>query len=152
MGVSRGSVHKSGALVLLSIASTWTVQFLIFCQLVFWKPALFLITILMRMNIFHILWDSGMSFWGCSYTIPLPIFLWILSFLVDWVLYMFWMGFPGGSKGKESACNAGDLGSIPGLGRSPGGGQGNPLQYSCLENPQGQRSLVGYSPWSHKEY
>ena len=43
-------------------------------------------------------------------------------------------GFPGGSAGKESACNAGDLGSIPGLGRSPGGGHGNPLQYSCLEN------------------
>ena len=44
------------------------------------------------------------------------------------------MGFPGGSDGKESACNAGDLGSIPGLGRSPGEGIGNPLQYSCLEN------------------
>ena len=44
------------------------------------------------------------------------------------------MGFPGGSAGKESACNAGDLGSIPGLGRSPGGGKGYPLQYSGLEN------------------
>ena len=44
-------------------------------------------------------------------------------------------GFPGGSDGKASACNAGDLGSIPGLGRSPGEGNGNPLQYSCLENP-----------------
>ena len=44
------------------------------------------------------------------------------------------MGFPGGSEGKASACNAGDLGSIPGLGRSPGEGNGNPLQYSCLEN------------------
>ena len=43
--------------------------------------------------------------------------------------------FPGGSDGKESACNAGDKGSIPGLGRSPGEGHGNPLQYSCLENP-----------------
>ena len=43
-------------------------------------------------------------------------------------------GFPGGSDGKESACNAGDLGSIPGLGRSPGEENGNPLQYSCLEN------------------
>ena len=61
------------------------------------------------------------------------------------------MGFPGGSDGKESACNAGTLGSIPGLGRSPGGGHGNPLQYSCLENPHGQRSLVGYSPWGRKE-
>ena len=45
------------------------------------------------------------------------------------------MGFPGGSDGKESACNAGDLGSIPGLGRFPGEENGNPLQYSCLENP-----------------
>ena len=43
------------------------------------------------------------------------------------------LGFPGGSGGKESACNVGDLGSISGLGRSPGGGHGNPLQYSCLE-------------------
>jgi len=43
--------------------------------------------------------------------------------------------FPGGSDGKESACNAGDLVSVPGSGRSPGGGSGNPLQYSCLENP-----------------
>ena len=44
-------------------------------------------------------------------------------------------GFPGGSDGKEFACNTGDLGSIPELGRSPGEGNGNPLQYSCLENP-----------------
>ena len=56
------------------------------------------------------------------------------------------LGFPGGSDGKESAHNAGDLGSIPGLGRSPGGGHDNPLQYSCLENPHGQRSLAGYRP------
>ena len=44
------------------------------------------------------------------------------------------MGFPGGSVSKESACNVGDLGLIPGLGRFPGGGHGNPLQYCCLEN------------------
>ena len=44
------------------------------------------------------------------------------------------MGFRGGADDKESACNAGDLGSIPGLGRSPGEGNGNPLEYSCLEN------------------
>jgi len=44
-------------------------------------------------------------------------------------------GFPGGSDSKESTCNAGDRGSIPGLGRSPGGGNGSPLQYSCVENP-----------------
>ena len=60
-------------------------------------------------------------------------------------------GFPGGSDGKESACNGGDLGSIPGLGRSPEKGHDNPLQYSCLENPHGQRSLVGCSPWGRKE-
>ena len=61
-------------------------------------------------------------------------------------------GFPGGSDGKEYACNAEDPGLIPGLGRSPGGGHGNPLQYSCLENPHGQRrSLAGYHPQRRKE-
>ena len=65
------------------------------------------------------------------------------------------MGFPGGSavvknlpanaKGKRSTS------LIPGSGRSPGGGHGNPVQYSCLENPHGQRSLAGYSPQGHKE-
>ena len=49
------------------------------------------------------------------------------------------MGFPGGSDGKESACNVGELGLIPGLGRSHRGQHGNPLQYFCLENPLGQR-------------
>ena len=61
------------------------------------------------------------------------------------------VGFPGGSGGKESACDEGDLGSIPGSGRSPGERRGNPVQYSCLENPHGQRSLMGYSPQGHKE-
>ena len=55
------------------------------------------------------------------------------------------MGFPSGSDGTECASNAGDLGSIPGLGRCPGEGNGYPLQYSCLENP------MGYSPWGHKQ-
>ena len=49
-------------------------------------------------------------------------------------MWTIFQSFPGGSDGKESACNAGDLGSIPGFGRSPGEGNGNPLQYSCLEN------------------
>ena len=61
------------------------------------------------------------------------------------------LGFPGGADGKESACNVGDLGSIPGLGRTPGEGHGNPLQYSCLENSHGQRSLASYSQRSCKE-
>ena len=48
--------------------------------------------------------------------------------------------FPGGLDGKEYTCNAGDLGSIPRLGRSPGEGNGNPLQYSCVENPMDRRA------------
>ena len=67
--------------------------------------------------------------------LPIPVFL----------------GFPFGSAGKEYACNAGDLGLIPGLGRSPGGWHGNPLWYSCLKNPHGHSSLVGYSAWGQKE-
>ena len=99
----------------------------------------------------------------------------------------FSVGFPGGSNGKKFACNSGDPGFIPGLGRSPGEGNDYPLQYSCLSFPggsdgkestcgvgdlglilglgrfpgkgsrflpgefHGQRSLVGYSPWGHKE-
>ena len=60
-------------------------------------------------------------------------------------------GFPGGSDVKEPACSAGDTDSTPGSGRSPGKGNGNPLQYSCLEKSHGQRSLADYSPWGHKE-
>ena len=61
------------------------------------------------------------------------------------------LGFPGSADGKESACNAGDQGSIPGSGRSPGGGHGNRFQYSYLENPQGQRNSVGFNPWDHEK-
>ena len=60
--------------------------------------------------------------------------------------YAIWP-FINGLDGKESTHNVEDPGSIPELGRSPGGGHGNPLQYSCLENPHGQRSLAGYNPW-----
>ena len=60
-------------------------------------------------------------------------------------------GIPWWLKLQESACNGGDPGLIPGLERSPGEENGNPLQYSCLENPHGQKSLVGYSSWGHKE-
>ena len=59
-------------------------------------------------------------------------------------------GFPGGSDGKESDCNARDMGSIPGWGRSPGEGNGNPLQYPCLGNPMDIGAWPGYSPWSYK--
>ena len=53
-------------------------------------------------------------------------------------------------RDEESACNAGDLDSIPGSGRSPGEGNGNPLEYSCLEKSMNQRCMVNYSPWGHK--
>ena len=70
---------------------------------------------------------------------------------ISFVRLLSCMGFPGGSDGKESTRNSGDPDSITGLGRSPGKGNDNPFQYSCLENPHGQRSLVGYSPWGCKE-
>ena len=66
-------------------------------------------------------------------------------------IYIYMAGFPCSSVGKEPACNAGDLGSIPESGRSLGEGNGNPLQYSCLENPI-DRSLAGYSPWCRKSW
>ena len=62
-----------------------------------------------------------------------------------------YMDFPGGSDSKDSTCTSGNLGSIPRLGRSPGGGRGNPLQYSCLENPHSQRNLVGYNTRDREE-
>ena len=64
------------------------------------------------------------------------------------------MGFPDGSAAKNLSANArdaGDMGSVPGMGRSSGGGNGTPLQYSCLEKFHGQRSLTGYSLWDHQE-
>ena len=65
--------------------------------------------------------------------------------------FTWWLqGLPGFLPGKESTCNIGDLGLMLGLGGSPGGRHCNPLQYCCLENPHGQRSLACYSPWGHK--
>ena len=90
------------------------------------------------------------SSWSLSKTLEEKLLL-----LVHWLLQQ-WDQENGhfheldGSDGKESTCNAGDLGSVSGLGRCPGGGDGNPLQYSCLEHPHGQRNLVGYGPWSRK--
>ena len=75
----------------------------------------------------------------------------------SYIMYIFKLssfdqrGFPCGSDGKESACDVGDQGSIPGSGRYPGEGHGNPLQYSCLENPMDKRNLVSFSPWGCKE-
>ena len=76
-------------------------------------------------------WDNP---WGRD-RLPIPVF----------------MDIPGGSDGKESSYLAGDLDSILWLERYPGGGHGNPLPYSHLENSHGQRRLAGYSPWGHKQ-
>ena len=79
------------------------------------------------------------------------------SRLIYWAVYDQWgytfgsWGFPGGLDSKESTCNTRDLGSVPELGRSPGEGNGYPLQYSCLENPMVRGTLVGYSPWGCQE-
>ena len=72
-----------------------------------------------------------------------------MTYMHNWILF----SFPGGSDSKASVYNAGDPGSIPGLGRSLEEGNGNPLQYSCLKNSTDclPRSLVVDSPWSHKE-
>ena len=72
---------------------------------------------------------------GKTIALTRQTFVGIVMSLLFSVLSRFVMGFPGGSEGKASASNAGDLGSIPESGRSPGEGNGNPLQYSCLENP-----------------
>ena len=67
------------------------------------------------------------------------------------LILLFWgVGFPCGLVSKEFTCNEGDLGSIPGLERSLGEGNGNLLQYSCLKNPHGHRSLMGCSPWDRR--
>ena len=72
-----------------------------------------------------------------------PSIVWIYSYIPIEGHYRLFQGFPGISDGKESACNARDPGSIPGSGRFPGGGNGNPLQYSCLGNP-----MEGGSWWA----
>ena len=77
--------------------------------------------------------------------------MYVSQIIMLYTLNLYTAVLPGGSDGKESSCKAGDPSSIPRLGRSPGGVHGNPLQYSCLEDPHGQRSLVGYSPWGCKE-
>ena len=97
---------------------------------------------------------SALSSWMCSQAQTYVKTYHIIHFKhVQFTVlsYNLILGFPGGSDGKASACNARDLGSIPGLGRCPGGGHGNPLQCSCLEILYGQRSLASYRLWGRKE-
>ena len=84
----------------------------------------------------HFIVDRHLGFFQFS-PIMTPVFK---KFFLEYLLKKFFLEyriFPGGSEGKASACNVGDPGSIPGLGRSPGEGNGNPLRYSCLENRMG---------------
>ena len=87
----------------------------------------------------------GYSSWGHK-ELDMPEKLSTNKIYIGYMLLNELWGFSGSSSGKESACNAGHAGLIPGLGRYPGEGHGSPLQYSCLENPHGQRSLAGYNP------
>ena len=106
----------------------------------------------------HIRWPK---YWSLSFILcPSNEYSVLISFKIDWFDLL---AVQGSLKSLLqynhlkasilwcSACSEADLGLISGLGRSPGGGHGNLLQYSCLENPHGQRSLMGYSPWCLKE-
>ena len=84
----------------------------------------------------------AVSFYLYPHLFPLLRWTFVLSLFPHIYLWVFQpSGFPGGSDGKESACNSGDLGLIPGLGISPGEVNGNPLQHSCLKNPMGRATL-----------
>ena len=97
---------------------------------------------------------------ACEFHASLTECLWHFAphiLAVQWEQFLGWpVDFPGGSDGKESACQAGDPGLIPGLRGSPGGGNGNSLQYACLKNSMDRGACawlqpMGYSPWTHKE-
>ena len=75
----------------------------------------------------------------------------VIYCFIEYLVPTLYLDFPGGSDGKDPTCSVGDLGLIPGLERSPGGGHGNPLQYSCLENSHEQRNLAGCSSCGHEE-
>ena len=75
----------------------------------------------------------------------------VITFINSILLFIVYRDFPGGSDGKVSAYNAGDPGLIPVSGRSPGEGNGNQVEYSCLENPMHRGAWLGYSPWGCKE-
>ena len=97
--------------------------------------------------------ERPLTDWAAPFTMPEDTGLTLAQKSVCAVVtFVSWLpGFSAGSDGKESAYNAGDTGLISGSGRSPREGNGNPLQYSCLENPMDRGAWRGYSPWGHKE-
>ena len=122
-------------LKLMSIELVMPSTHLILCRPLLLLPSIFpSIRVFSNKLALPIRWPE---YWSFSFSIsPSNEYSRLISYRVD---------FPGGSAGKDSACNAGDLGLIPGLGRSPGEGNGNPLQYSCLEN-----SMDCTGPWGHR--
>ena len=140
----------------MSIESMMPSNHLILCRPLLLLPSIFpSIKVFSNESALHIRWPK---YWSFSIS-PSNEHTGLISFRMDWLNLLevqgtlknllqhhsskasifsalsFLYNFPGGSDGKVSAYNAGDLGSIPGLGRSPGEGNGTPLQYSCLENP-----------------
>ena len=133
-------------------------NYLISCRPLLLPPSIFpSIRVFSSASVLCIRWPK---YWSFSFSIsPSNEYSGLIPFRMDWLDLLavqgtlksllqyhsskasilwcsaFFMGFPHSSVGKESACSAGDLGLIPGSGRSPGEGNGNPLQYSCLENP-----------------
>ena len=104
------------------------------------------------LDTFHFFTSVSQIFFITSLSTVILCFVCLLfNFCLFFSPLEIWFGYSlGGSDGKESTCNEGDLGLIPGLGRSPGWGHGNPLQNSFLENPHGQMNLVGYNPWGRR--
>ena len=95
----------------------------------------------------HTEWNTSPTPWLCGIEETFTSHTYRWGFIQD---TLWCRGLPHGSVGKESACNAGDMGSILGSGRSPGEGNGNPFQYSCLENPR-DRGACRLSPWLHAD-
>ena len=122
---SLSMTNSWSLLKLMPFESVMSSNHLILCRPLLLPPSIFPQTkIFSTKSVFHIMWPK---YWSFSFSIsPSNAYLGLTSFT---------MGFPGGSDGKASACDAGDLGLIPGSGRSPREGNGNPLQHSCLENP-----------------
>ena len=127
-------------LKLISIESVMPSNHLILCHLFLLLPSIFpSIRVFSNESDVHI---RQPTYWSFSFSIsPSNEYSGLISFT----------SFPDSSVGKEFTFNAGDPGSVPGPGRSDAEGIGYPLQYSCLEHSQGQRSPAGYSPWGHKE-
>ena len=126
------SVYEVYTFLLLPIGLCKSLKHKWFLQVHFWQEKILLFFQIIFQLFSRFLLSGGHWIWYCKQKQRLVCSSWPLSL---GIAFLSRMGFPGGSDAKESACNAGDLGSVSRLERSPGRGNGNPLQYSCLENP-----------------